>query len=91
MIISTVASKTFVVIHTHFCFLFFKRFYLFTRDTERQRQKQAPHGEPNAGLDPKTPRPLPEPKAQPLRHLGVLIPISDLKILLRGSLGGSTV
>ena len=37
---------------------FFKEFiYLFIRDTERQRhrqrEKQAPYGEPNVGLDPK--------------------------------------
>ena len=42
------------------------------RGTERQRQwqreKQAPCGEPNVGLDPKTPGSCPEPKAdaQPL-------------------------
>ena len=34
-----------------------KKIYLFMRDTERevetqQREKQAPHGEPDAGLDP---------------------------------------
>ena len=41
---------------------FFKDFiYLFMRDTQgeaerhRQREKQAPCGKPNAGLDPKTP------------------------------------
>ena len=45
------------------------------RDTERQRQgrKQAPCGEPDAGLDPGTPGSQPEPKAdaQPLSHPGV--------------------
>ena len=38
---------------------FFLRFYLFMRDTERQRhrqrEKQAPSREPNAGLDPGSP------------------------------------
>ena len=52
-------------------------------DTQRKRQrhKQAPHREPDAGLNPKTPGSLLEPKAdaQPLRHPGVphfLIPNS---------------
>ena len=42
------------------------------RDTERQRhkqrEKQAPCGEPDAALDPRTPGSQPEPKAyvQPL-------------------------
>ena len=47
------------------------------RDTERgaetrQREKQAPFGEPDAGLDPKTPGSPPELKAdtQPLSHPG---------------------
>ena len=48
------------------------------RDTQRgqrhrQREKQAPHGEPDVGLDPETPGSRPEPKAdaQPLSHPGV--------------------
>ena len=49
------------------------------RDTERERQrhrqrkKQAPHEEPDAGLDPRTSRSHPKPKAdaQPLSHPGV--------------------
>ena len=48
------------------------------RDTQReaetrQREKQAPCGEPNIGLDPRTPGSQPEPKAdtQPLSHPGV--------------------
>ena len=46
------------------------------RDTERQRhkqrEKQAPHGDPNAGLDPRTPGSGPKPKAdaQLLSHTG---------------------
>ena len=50
------------------------------RDTERERErqrhrqteKQAPCREPNAGLDPKTPRITPRPKAgaQTLSHPG---------------------
>ena len=60
------------------CFLFslslFKRFYLFIhkRHRERQREKQTPHGEPDVGLDPKTPGSRPEPKAdaQPLSRPG---------------------
>ena len=48
--------------------------YLFMRDTERQRhrpkEKQAPCGEPDVGLDPRI---TPEPKTntQPLSHPGV--------------------
>ena len=43
------------------------------RDTGRQREKQAPCREPEEGLDPRTPGPHPEPKAdaQPLSHLGI--------------------
>ena len=59
--------------------IFLKDFiYLFMRDTgrekqrHRQREKQAPSREPDAGLDPRTPRPRPAPKvdAQPLSHPG---------------------
>ena len=66
-------------------FNFLKRFYLFMRDTERQkhrqREKQAPHGEPDVGLDPRTPGSRPEPKedAQPLSHSG--IPLIQFQIL----------
>ena len=51
------------------------------RDTERQRhrqgEKQASCGEPDAGLDPRTPGSCPEPKAddQPLSH-----PVAALNI-----------
>ena len=54
------------------------------RDTERERQrcrqrrrqrekKQAPCGEPNLGLDPRTPGSCPGPKAgaEPLSHPGI--------------------
>ncbi|CAK7315610.1 hypothetical protein VULLAG_LOCUS19161 [Vulpes lagopus] len=39
----------------------------------RQREKQAPCGEPDEGLNPRTPGSRPEPKAdaQPLSHAGV--------------------
>ena len=54
--------------------------HLFMRDTERetetrQRKKQAPCGEPDAGLDPRTLGSYPEPKAdaQPLSHPGIPI------------------
>ena len=62
---------------------FFLRFYLFIherhrerkreRQRHRQREKQAPCREPDVGLDPRTPRSCPEPKAdaQPLSHPGV--------------------
>ena len=48
------------------------------RDTEKQRQrqreKQAPSGEPNVGLDPRTLGSQPEPNtdASPLSHPGAL-------------------
>ena len=49
------------------------------RDRERerhwQRKKQAPCGEPDVGLNPRTPGSRPEPKAeaQPLSHPGMPI------------------
>ena len=60
---------------------FLKIFYLFMRDTHkerqrhRQREKQAPFREPDVGLDPRTPGSRPELKAdaQPLSHSGVPI------------------
>ena len=46
---------------------FFFKCYLFIHERERQRprqrEKQAPCREPDAGLDPGTPRSRPEPKA----------------------------
>ena len=62
--------------------IFFKGFtYLFMKGTERERQrhrqrlKQAPCGEPDAGLNPRTPGSCPELKAdaQPLSHPGAPI------------------
>ena len=43
------------------------------RQRHRQREKQAPYGEPNVGLDPRTPGSCPKLKAeaQPLSHPGV--------------------
>ena len=40
------------------------------RQRHRQREKQAPCREPDVGLDPRSPGPHPEPKAdaQPLSH-----------------------
>ena len=48
------------------------------RQRYRQRKKQAPCGEPNVGLDPRTAESQPEPKVdtQPLSHPAV--PESDL-------------
>ena len=59
-----------------FSFFFFKiLFFIHERqkEAETQREKQAPCGEPDAGLDSSTPRSRPEPKAdaQPLSHPGV--------------------
>ena len=43
------------------------------RQRKGQREKPAPHGEPDAGLNPRTPGPQSEPKAdcKPLSHPGV--------------------
>ena len=63
--------------------LFLKDFiYLFMRDREaehRQREKQAPCGEPDTGLNPRTPGSQAKPKAdaQPLSHPGA----PELRIL----------
>ena len=52
--------------------------HLFMRDTEREAETQAEGeagscGEPNVGLNPRTPGSRPEPKAnsQPLSHPGI--------------------
>ena len=64
-------------VYIHPKILFKKYFiYSFMRDTERQRrrqrEKQALLGEPDAGLDPRTPGSCPELKvdAQSLSHPG---------------------
>ena len=64
----------------HFIFIFY-RFYLFNHERHkemqrhRQREKQAPCGEPDVGHDPRTPGSWPEQKtdAQPLSLPGVLV------------------
>ena len=59
----------------------FFKIYLFIHEREAETQaegeKQAPHREPDVGLDPQAPGSPPEPKAdaQPLSHTG--IPIHD--------------
>ena len=55
--------------------LFFLRFYLFIHERDRdisKGEKQAPHGEPGAGLDPglRDDRPELKADAQPLSHPG---------------------
>ena len=47
------------------------------RHTGRERQKQAPCREPDAGLDPGTPGSHPGPKAgtKPLSHPGIPLPV----------------
>ena len=54
-------------------FFFLDFIYLFMRDTQRQREKQTPCGEPDVGLNPRTRGSGPEPKAaaRPLSHPGV--------------------
>ena len=56
--------------HWRQAFFFFLRFYLFIYERHRQREKQAPCRESDAGLEPGTPGSRPEPKAdaQPLSH-----------------------
>ena len=64
-------------------FVYLKDFiHLFMRDRHRQREKQAPSGEPDAELEPRTPGSQPEPKAdaQPLSHPGA--PTLEVLILL---------
>ena len=43
------------------------------RQRHRQRKKQAPCGEPHAGLNHRTPGSWPKADAQPLSHPGVLV------------------
>ena len=57
-----------------FIYLFFKdfmylflRIYLFIHEKHRQREKQAPHREPEVGLDPRSPGSRPGLKAAPNR------------------------
>ena len=59
-------------------FFFLEILFIYSQETQRERQrsrrreKQAPCGEPNVGLHPRTPGSRPEPKAaaQPLNHPG---------------------
>ena len=53
-------------------FFLFKKIIYTERGRDRQREKQAPHREPNVELDPRTPGSHPEPKAdaQPLSYPG---------------------
>ena len=53
---------------------FFKKFfYLFMIVTEREREADSMHREPDVGFDPGSPRLCPEPKAGPklLCHPGI--------------------
>ena len=56
-------------------FLDFIYLFMIDIERERQREKQAPCQEPDAGLDPRTPGSGPGPKAgaKPLSHPGILI------------------
>ena len=70
-----------------FLFVSLKTLFLHELDTERergQREKQAPCGEPDAVLNPRTPGSRPEPKTdtQPLSHPGILrLEISKRKVM----------
>ena len=63
----------FIEIRLTTTFAFRARFYLFIKDRRRQKEKQAPCGDPDAGLNPRTPGSCPELKAdtQPLSHPGI--------------------
>ena len=70
------------------CYVILKDFiYLFMRNIEReakrQREKKAPYGELDVGLDHRILRSQPESKAdtQPLRHPGALS-LKDFNILI---------
>ena len=65
------------------------------RQRHRQREKQAPSGEPDVGLDSRTPGSQPEPKAgaKPLRHPGIpaLIIINATSFHIQHYMGNSSV
>ena len=68
----------------YFLFILFTHERPRERQRHRQREKHAPYGEPDVGLDPRTPGSQAELKAdaQPLSHPGVpLIPILTRGIL----------
>ena len=62
-----------------YIFISFKILFIYSQETQRegqrhrQKEKQAPCGKPDAGLDPRTPGSRPEPQvdAQPLSNPGV--------------------
>ena len=61
------------LLHNLLGFFFFNILFIHERQRQKQREKQAPPREPNAGLDPRTLGSHPEPKAdaQPLGHPGI--------------------
>ena len=71
--------------HQHF--FFFKILFIYSWETQRERErhrqweKQASYGDPNAGLNPRTPGSWLEPKAdaQPVSHPGA--PQHDFKLV----------
>ena len=80
-------------------FFFFLRIYLFIcerhtergRDIHRQREKQAPHREPDAGLDPRTLGSCPEAEAeaQPVSHPGIPCCYFELELPTVGAVLGA--
>ena len=72
-------SKRVMLLKMSSFYLFLKILFIYSWETHRkrqrhrQREKQAPCGEPDVGLDPRTLGSCPEPKAdaQPLSHPGV--------------------
>ena len=70
---------------------FFKRFYLFIHERHTERGRDTGRGR-EMGLDPRTPRSRPEPKAdaQPLSHPGVPSVPPDFNMCLASCVGLSS-
>ena len=86
-------------VYLFYLFTYFLILFIHERHRKRQREKQAPHREPDVGLDPRTPGSRPELEAvtQPLSHPGSPYSINYIhsvnlfKDPVLGCLGGSAV
>ena len=65
----------FTLIYLQILFYFLRYLFIHEGHRHRRSEQQAPHGEPDAGLHPRTLGSQPEPKAdaQPLSHPGAPI------------------
>ena len=72
-IITGITTTNIIVLGHIRCSGIFLKKILFIHERHSQKEKQAPQGEPNSGLDPRTSGSRPEPKAdaQPLSHPGI--------------------